>query len=41
MRARGRSGVLAGSGFELELLATRSDLSPPSLRATRSAIALA
>jgi len=41
MRARGDSGVLAGSVSEMELLATRRGLSPPSLRATRSAIALA
>jgi len=41
MRARGDSGVLVGSVSEMELLATRRGLSLPSLRATRSAIALA
>ena len=41
MRARGGSGVLVGSVSGMELLATRRGLSAPSLRATRSAIALA
>jgi hypothetical protein len=41
MRARGGSGVLVGSVSETELPATRGVFSPPSLRATRSAIALA
>jgi len=41
MRARGGSGVLVRSVSEMELFAACCGLPPPSLRATRSAIALA
>jgi hypothetical protein len=41
MRARGGSDVLFFSTSEMEVLVTRRGVSLPSLRATRSAIALA
>jgi hypothetical protein len=41
MRARGASGVAFGSLSETRLVVWRCGLSPPSRRATRSAIALA